>query len=81
MKWLKTGGMVAIFGMVVCADSGAQTADKFRRINDSQIRAQFTGMELSDGTHWVDIFAAGGGRRAAVLHLTQWARRGSASGA
>jgi hypothetical protein len=60
MKRLKAGGIVAIFSLVICADLSAQSTNKFRRINDAQIRAQFTGMELSDGTHWVDIFSAGG---------------------
>jgi hypothetical protein len=45
---------VFAFGM----DAGA--ADKFQKLNGAQIRTQFSGMELSDGTHWVDTFGESG---------------------
>jgi hypothetical protein len=60
MNALTIVGIAAIFGMNGFADTGAQGADKFQKLNGAQIRSQFTGMELSDGTHWADMFGENG---------------------
>ena len=38
----------------------AQAEEKFQKLNGSQIRARFAGMEMTDGTHWADVFLSGG---------------------
>ena len=48
-----------LFGMLAFG-AGAAAADKFQKLSGPQIRAQFTGMELSDGTHWTDTFGESG---------------------
>jgi hypothetical protein len=45
---------------VIAFDIDAVAADKFQKLSGSKIRIQFTGMELSDGTHWVDTFGESG---------------------
>lgn len=35
-------------------------ADQFRQLKSAEIRARFTGMELTDGVHWTYIFRPGG---------------------
>ena len=48
--------MLASFG---AAESG-EAAEKFQKLSGPQIRARFTGMEMTDGVHFADMFAAGG---------------------
>ena len=55
----RTSVAVILVGMLAFGTSAA-AADRFQKLNGSQIRAQFTGMELSDGTHWVDMFGENG---------------------
>jgi hypothetical protein len=55
----RTSAAIAIVGVLVF-ELGAVAADKFHKLSGSQIRSQFTGMELSDGTHWVDMFGENG---------------------
>ena len=40
--------------------SNASAAEKFQKLSGSQIRSRLPGMEITDGTHWADQFAAGG---------------------
>ena len=49
----------AVVGMLAF-ETGSAAADRFQKLNGTQIRAQFTGMELSDGTHWTDTFGESG---------------------
>jgi hypothetical protein len=39
---------------------GATARDGFKRLSGAQIRAQFTGMQLTDGAHWGEIYEPGG---------------------
>jgi len=51
----------AIFlGLAVLLSAQAVAADKFQKLNGSQIRARFVGMEMTDGTHWADVFLTNG---------------------
>ena len=38
----------------------AIAAEKFQKLNGAQIRARLSGMEITDGTHWADVYAADG---------------------
>jgi hypothetical protein len=38
----------------------ARGEEKFQKLNGSQIRGRFAGMEMTDGTHWADVFLSGG---------------------
>jgi len=47
-------------GLVVLLSAQSSAAEKFQKLNGSQIRARFTGMEMTDETHWADVFLANG---------------------
>jgi hypothetical protein len=50
-------------GVIVCATvlaSSAGAADKFQKLSGGQIQAKLPGMEMTDGTHWRDIFERNG---------------------
>ena len=55
----QTSAAAIIVGVFAFGADGV-AAEKFQKLSGSQIRAQFTGMELSDGTHWVDAFGENG---------------------
>jgi hypothetical protein len=38
----------------------ARGEEKFQKLNGSQIRSRFAGMEMTDGTHWADVFLSNG---------------------
>jgi len=38
----------------------ADAAEKFQKLNGSQIRARLAGMEITDEAHWADVFVADG---------------------
>jgi hypothetical protein len=38
----------------------AEAAEKFQRLTGAQIQARLAGMEITDETHWADVFAANG---------------------
>jgi len=38
----------------------ADAAEKFQKLSGAQIRARLAGMEITDETHWADVFAADG---------------------
>jgi hypothetical protein len=51
----------AIFlGLAVLLSAESPAAEKFQKLNGSQIRARFSGMEMTDETHWADVFLANG---------------------
>ena len=52
---VQTSAAAVLVGMLAFG-TGSAAADRFQKLNGTQIRAQFTGMELSDGTHWTDTF-------------------------
>ena len=42
------------------AGPDAQAEETFQKLNGSQIRVRFVGMEMTDGTHWADVFLSKG---------------------
>src|SRR5262249_40670679 len=48
---------------VLCATTlgtQAEGAEKFQKLTGTQIQARLAGMEITDETHWADVFAADG---------------------
>jgi hypothetical protein len=53
--------MLGLVGALTAATvHPAGAADQFRQLKGAEIRARFTGMELTDGIHWTYIFMPGG---------------------
>ena len=59
MKNPKTKMVLMLVAVGVLAANAAAT-EKFQKLNGTQIRAKLAGMEITDGTHWADQFAANG---------------------
>jgi hypothetical protein len=60
MKMLATSVAFATFVVIVFSSANAVAEEKFQKLGGSQIRAKLVGMEITDGTHWADVFAANG---------------------
>src|SRR5882757_3632845 len=48
---------------VLCAfavGTRAESAEKFQKLTGAQIQAKVAGMEITDETHWADVFAGNG---------------------
>ena len=48
---------------VLCAiavEARAESTEKFQRLTGAQVQARLAGMEITDETHWADVFAANG---------------------
>jgi hypothetical protein len=58
-RW-RTAGAAILLGLAALLPVQSSAAEKFQKLNGPQIRARFTGMEMADGTHWADVFLAGG---------------------
>jgi len=54
-----TAAMIAILATIALGAS-AQGDEKFKKLNGAQIQAKFAGMELTDESHWGDIFERNG---------------------
>ena len=52
--------MVATALWAGTAGSQVESAEKFQRLTGAQIQARVAGMEITDETHWADVFAANG---------------------
>ena len=55
--------MLAVIGgtlALLAVDGNGVAAEKFQKLSGSQIRARFTGMELTDSVHFADVFGANG---------------------
>jgi hypothetical protein len=51
-------------GLALCVSgSNGEAAEKFQKLTGTQIRAKFTGMEMTDNVHFADVFGANGGLR------------------
>src|SRR5215470_1406753 len=50
---------LAALACAVAIDDGA-AEESFKRLSGAQIRARFTGMQLTDGAHWGESYQAGG---------------------
>jgi len=55
MKNLATILVVATFGLISFQVSTI-AAENSRKLSGSQIRAKFTGMQITDGVHWRDVY-------------------------
>ena len=53
-----TVAIVALCGAVGICNAAGEEA--FRKLSGAQIRAQFTGMQLTDGAHWGESYQPGG---------------------
>jgi hypothetical protein len=51
--------IAASLGLLASAANG-HAAEKFQKLSGSQIRAKFTGMEMTDNVHFADVFGANG---------------------
>jgi hypothetical protein len=45
---------------VIALGARAESTEKFQRLTGVQIQARLAGMEITDETHWADVFAANG---------------------
>jgi hypothetical protein len=48
---------------VLCAfavEARAESTEKFQRLTGAQVQARLAGMEITDETHWADVFASNG---------------------
>jgi hypothetical protein len=52
--------MTAATLCAVTVGTWADAAAKFQKLSGAQIRARLAGMEITDETHWADVFAADG---------------------
>src|SRR5258706_10062929 len=55
----RTMAAAVIIGVLVSGADGFP-AEKFQKLGGSQIRAKFTGMEMTDNVHWADVFGQNG---------------------
>src|SRR5438874_13687374 len=59
MKKYSIAAIAAVVGVLTFGPP-VDAAEKFRKLNGSQIRARLAGMEITDEAHWADVFAANG---------------------
>jgi hypothetical protein len=52
--------IAAVLILAFCGAECGGAAEKFKKLSGPQIRAKFTGMEMTDSVHFADMFAAGG---------------------
>jgi len=52
--------MAAATLCAVTVGTWADAAEKFQKLSGAQIRARLAGMEITDETHWADVFATNG---------------------
>jgi hypothetical protein len=60
MKKLRSSLFLVILAACSLANFDATAAEKFQKLNGSQIRAKLAGMEISDESHWGDVFGRNG---------------------
>src|SRR4051812_12054801 len=60
MKKPETGVILILVAVGALAASNATAAEKFRKLNGTQIRAKLAGMEISDESHWGDVYGRNG---------------------
>ena len=49
-----------LLGLAVFSSAELMAAEKFQKLSGPQIRPRLSGMEMTDGTHWADVFLASG---------------------
>src|SRR5882672_9217504 len=52
--------MAATVLYVMALGPQVEAAEKFQKLTGAQIQARVAGMEITDETHWADVFAANG---------------------
>jgi len=57
---MRTTATAMFLGLAALLSTQAVAAEKFQKLSGSQIRARFAGMEMTDGTHWADVYLANG---------------------
>ena len=57
---MRTTETAIFLGLAALLSAQALAAEKFQKLSGSQIRARFAGMEMTDGTHWADVYLANG---------------------
>jgi hypothetical protein len=57
---MRTTEAAIFLGLAILLSTEAVAAEKFQKLSGSQIRARFAGMEMTDGTHWADVYLANG---------------------
>jgi hypothetical protein len=68
-------GVLLVGAILLAFDGSASRADQLHRLSGAQIRTQFTGKVLTDGTHWRETYAPGG--KLLVEEMDQAASSGS----
>jgi hypothetical protein len=48
---------------LLASEATSHAAEKFQELTGTQIRARFTGVEMTDNVHFADVFGANGGLR------------------
>ncbi len=56
----KYGVLAVVAFVMLCAPVTGDGAEKFQKLSGPQIRARFTGMEMTDNVHWADVFGGNG---------------------
>ena len=60
MRMLATSVALVTLAMNAVTSVDATAGERFQKLSGSQIRARLAGMEITDGAHWADVFAANG---------------------
>ncbi len=66
----KTMGILAL-GCALFATSDALAVEQFKKISGPQIRAKFSGMEMTDEVHWQDAYGRDGSFRSHSMGRTR----------
>jgi len=51
---------VLVIATCITSSARVHAEERFQRLSGQQIRAKFTGMELTDQSHWGEVFEANG---------------------
>ena len=57
---IRSAFIAATILCMVAAGLQAVAAEQFQKLTGAQIQARVAGMEITDETHWADVFAANG---------------------
>ena len=57
---MRPARFLPLFGLAVALGASAAAADRFQKLTGAQIRAKFSGMEMSDNVHWRDFYEPNG---------------------
>ena len=59
-RWVQNAAQSLAAAVFVVPLTGTARAETLHRLKGAEIRQQFTGKVLTDGTHWKETYAAGG---------------------